>query len=176
MKNIILCKKMVMEQMDNFNRQMGFVIIRNNDEKIKTWSKMGYDVTYDYILFDDYNEYWKFINNGCGVDYLDNTNKLENDKIIYSKWNGKNEMYDDFFVSLIHDNPYFTIAIKHIMNCDFECAKSYKRHFDKLNGDLWNDYTQTGIYCLIDSRIYCTNHKQFEINDNVEQINGYYKM
>lgn len=176
MKNIIDCKKLALEQMNNFNCEMGFVIIRNNDEKIKTWSEMGYDVTYDYILFNDYNEYWKFINHGWGIDYLDNTNKLENDIIVYSKWNGENELYNDFCVTILNECPSMVFAQKHLCNCDYECSKSIYRHFNKLNRDLWNDYNQTGIDLNIISRIYCTNHDDFEYDYNVEQINGNYKM
>lgn len=86
------------------------------------------------------------------------------------------ENVNDFCVTLMYETPEMVIAQKHIMNCDRATANCYKRHFDKLNGHLWNDWKNSGLYCLVVSRIWCTNHMDFERDDNVNQINGFYKM
>lgn len=93
---------------------------------------------------------------------------INDDEIIENK--------NDFCVTLMYETPEMIIAQKHIMNCDRATANCYKRHFDKLNGHLWNDWKNSGLYCLVVSRIWCTNHMDFERDNNVNQINGFYKM
>ena len=65
------------QMIDDFNCD-GFVIIQNPIEKINQWKKLGYDVTYDYILFGDF---------GLTFDYMDESTKKHDEKIItaYSK-------------------------------------------------------------------------------------------
>lgn len=95
MKTIIKCKQMAMEQTKpvlmfggkiNIN-PMGYVIIKNNPETIMHWNKLGYDVTYDYIIFSDYDEMQLFIDGCCAYDYIDNCHSIGNDTIVYVSWN-----------------------------------------------------------------------------------------
>ena len=77
----------------------------------------------------------------------------------------------DYLVVVRLESPFDCIAQKHIMNCSYRTAKSYLKHFNKYNNRLWSDMDQSGVYCMICSRNYCTNHNSFENSYNQELIN-----
>lgn len=99
MKTIIECKKMAMDDTKptllvyhntgkHFNiNPMGYVIIKNNPETILHWNNLGYDVTYDYVVFSDYDEMQLFIDGCHAYDYIDNCHSIGNDTIVYASWN-----------------------------------------------------------------------------------------
>lgn len=72
------------KEIANETKSNGFVILKNSNEKIEKWEKLGYNVTYDYIIFSDFEQMKNFINGVVSFDYLDNTQKLHDEKIIYA--------------------------------------------------------------------------------------------
>lgn len=69
------------QMIDDFNCD-GFVIIQNPIEKINQWKKYGYDVTYDYIIFDDFESLQTYVNGGLTFDYMDESTKKHDEKIV----------------------------------------------------------------------------------------------
>lgn len=83
------------------------------------------------------------------------------------------EMYSEdesYLVCIRYEDPVECIAQKCIGFMDYRSAKTYLKHFNKLNFDLWSDKEQTGTYCMIVSRNYCTNHFDFEHDYNLEWL------
>lgn len=114
------------------------------------------------LIYFDYvyrNMMHKFIRYLTGV-YLD----------VFSIYRGECNDDNDTCICICFETISDIIACKHIMNTSRDIAKSYKRHFDKLNRDKWNDEKQTGLMCNIISRNYCTNHMYFETSFNTEYI------
>ena len=79
-------------------------------------------------------------------------------------------MKDSYSICIRYETPEGCAAQKHIANTNYRTAKSYLKHFNKLNNNLWNDREQTGIYCMIVSRKYCVNHGTFETTYNSDLI------
>lgn len=83
------------------------------------------------------------------------------------------EMYAEdqsYLVCIRYEDPFECIAQKCVGFMDYRSAKTFLKHFNKLNYDLWSDREQTGIYCMIVSRNYCTNHKDYENDYNLEWL------
>ena len=127
----------------------------------------------DY-LYDDMIDYiYECFENSCIHyypsyiihKYIEKLSKTYNEikSLYYGEKFNENESY---CVTVTDETTYGVNAQKHIMNCDKQSAKSFKRRFDKLNGMFWNDYYQTGLYCSIVSRNYCINHFDFETDIN----------
>ena len=80
-------------------------------------------------------------------------------------------LYGDFTVSITETfSPGLDCAIHPIaVAVNESIAKSLHRHFSKEN--TWSDIHQTGSWCELISRTYCTNHESFEEeNDPFEDI------
>lgn len=92
------------------------------------------------------------------VGFLDNVN----DEIRGMYYGEKYDKNHDTCISITYETEFGVVAQKHVCNTSRENAHSYMKHFRKLNGDLWNDYNQTGLYCNVVSRNYCMNHDDFE--------------
>lgn len=75
-----------------------------------------------------------------------------------------------YLVCIRYEDLFECIAQKCVGFMDYRSAKTFLKHFNKLNDDLWSDREQTGIYCMIVSRNYCTNHADYESNYNLEWL------
>ena len=76
----------------------------------------------------------------------------------------------NYLVCVRWEDPFCCVAQKHIGNMSYRNAKSYLKRFNKYNNGLWSDREQTGIYCMIVSRNYCSNHAEYEIDYNTHML------
>lgn len=77
---------------------------------------------------------------------------------------------ESYLVCIRYEDPFECVAQKCVGFMNYRSAKCYLKHFNKLNDELWSDRYQTGIYCMIVSRNYCTNHTDYESNYNLEWL------
>lgn len=67
---------------------------------------------------------------------------------------------ETYTVALMTDHGWCETCHPLAIGVDNATAKSIKRHFDKLCE--FDNYTQTGQYVMVVSRVWCTNHEDFE--------------
>lgn len=72
------------------------------------------------------------------------------------------EAEDDFTVALMTANPFEEHCKPLAIGVTEAIAKSIRRWYHKHICE-WSDWSQTGSYVMVVSRVYCTNHKDFEI-------------